>query len=833
MATCKVDPAPNFHSTYYLNVRCLQRGIVGLLIVCFLAIGTSTGWAASPYTTQAFDNGRSNWNPTETGLTVSNVRSSFGPWFKLPLDAQVYAQPLYLPALNMGSSLGTHNVLFVATESNTVYAFDADGGKQLWKVGLTPSGETLQVSSDYNNTRVPHIGITATPVIDPGTNTIYLVAATKTVASPVVYHQRLHALDVTTGHERTGSPVDIRATYRGTGGTQDGNGNVVFDPRVQFNRASLLLFNGLVWTAFGSHEDVGTYQGWVIAYDKTTLQRVGVFNTAPDIPNGSGGASVWQSDMGLAADSNSTYFLTANGTFDADTGGHDYSDTAIRLGTNFQVLDYFTPCNQQELDDLNVDLGSGGPMILPAQSSGSPPNLITFAGKEGSVYLADRTNMGKYTPTTVPDNQECEDKVVQELWRVLGIQATNGNASRDAFWGAPAYFRDASGNQTIYYAGNGNSIRAYALANGAMAARTVNGGADQTPDTYVSGGTVPAISSNASTAGSAILWAIKRAASAEGNGPLKLEAYDATNLTDQIVTDLPAGNWSELNYAFLTPTVANGKVYVASDGELDAFALTSSASEPVKITGPANGAAVSGTVSIQTQASSQVLWVNVYIDGKILGASPPYTFSWDSTSVPNGQHTISAAAFDRNDNQIGADSIAVVVSNGAARILSPTNGATVFGTVSIQTQVSSQVLWENVYIDGKHLASSPPYTFSWDSTTVADGSHTISIKAYDKNGTQIGAASVTVKVGNSAAKILSPVNGATVSGTVSIQTQVSSQVLWENVYIDGKHLASSPPYTFSWNSTTVPNGQHVISVKAFDRSNALIGGASVTVTVKN
>ena len=636
------------------------------------------------------DNSRDGWNPNETQLTVANVKAGFGPLFGETLDGQVYAQPLYLPALNMGAA-GTHNVVFIATENNTVYAFDADsGGPPLWTRNLTPAGEAVMVGSDYSNNRIPQIGITSTPVIDTATNTIYLVAASKTTSSPTVYHQRLHALDVTTGNERANSPVDIQARYPGTGGEQDGNGNVVFNPLVQFNRPGLLLFNNTIYTAWGSHEDVGTYEGWIIAYDKTSLAQVGVFNDSPDVPAGTNGGSIWMSSMGVAADSTSIYFISGNAPFDVNTGGPDYGDSAMRLAANFTVGDYFTPCNQQELYTDDVDLGSGGMMLLPDQSSG-PAKLATLAGKEGSIYLLDRTNMGGYTPTTVADNVPCTDNVLQKLWRVLGTAPTDGSANRDAYWGAPAYYKDSAGNQYVYYSGSYNPIEAYMLANATLTPGTVSSGAaNQTPDTYPNGGAIPTVSSNGGAAGSAILWAIKRANSSDGYGPLSLEAYDATNLTDQIVTDMPAGPWNFHNYAFLTPTVVNGKVYVASGGELDVFGLTNTTPTPtpsptpivsptptptpsptptptpsaaVVITSPANGATVSGTVSIATQYQSPpVTWENVYIDGSYLASSPPSTFSWNSATVANGAHTIRVDG--RNSSGVVAStSVAVTVAN--------------------------------------------------------------------------------------------------------------------------------------------------------------------------
>jgi hypothetical protein len=368
--------------------------------------------------------------------------------------------------------------------------------------------------------------------------------------------------------------VDIHAKYPGTGGTQDGLGNVVFDPLVHFNRPSLLLFNNLVYTGWSSHEDNGEYQGWMIAYNKTTLAQAGVFNTSPNNPPGVGGGSIWQSSIGLVSDADSVYIVTGNGPYDANTGGPNFGDSAIRLSTSFKVLDYFTPCNQQELNTLDVDLGSSGFMILPDQTA-AHVKIATHAGKEGSIYVLDRTNMGKYQATTVANNVPCSDNVLQKLWRVLGSTPTTGDSSREAFWGAPAYYRDSLGHQFVYYSGAESPIKAYSLASDTLAPTT------QTADAYPNGGSIPTISSNGGAAGTAILWAIKRANSAEGNGPLTLDAYDATNLASRLLVDLPAGQWSERNYAFLIPTVANGKVYIASDKEVDVFGLKAGPTTPI------------------------------------------------------------------------------------------------------------------------------------------------------------------------------------------------------------------------------------------------------------
>jgi hypothetical protein len=282
--------------------------------------------------------------------------------------------------------------------------------------------------------------------------------------------------------------------------------------------------------------------------------------------------------MGLVADDASLYALTANGQFDSMG---DYGDSALRLSPNLNVADTFTPCNQQLLDADDVDLASGGMLILPTQSSG-PANLITFAGKEGSIYLVNRTAMGGYTPTTVADNVECTDNVVQKLWRVLGTASTT-NSNRNAYWGAPAYFQDWSGRQYVYYTGDYSPIIEWDLTNGLLTAGTVPGGnANETARSeynFAHGGTIPVISSNGRDPSTAVLWAIRRPLPpSNGTGTLTLDAYSATNLTNQLVFDIPAGSWTYSNDAFLIPTVVNGKVYVSSAGQVEVFGISTGSS---------------------------------------------------------------------------------------------------------------------------------------------------------------------------------------------------------------------------------------------------------------
>ena len=613
-----------------------------LAIVSIFMMSSAVAAQPPSVTTQMYNNAHTNWNSNETTLTVANVKSSFKLLFKDSIDDATYFQPLYVPGLNIAG--GTHNVVFVGTESNTVFAFDADSsGPPLWSRSLTPSGETLQNGNDYANDRIPNMGISSTGVIDTSTNTLYVVAASKTTSSPTVFHQRLHALDITTGHERSNSPVDISANSPGSGSPNDGKGNVLFNPLVEFDRAALMLFGNYIYTAWTSHEDNGlgsdgvsitgngAYQGWVLAFNKSNLAAApSVFNDAPNINpdptlnNGeAGGGSIWQCTVGMVADSSSVYAVTSNGQFNANAG--NYGDTLMRLtqAPSLNIADYFTPCDQQELYFNDIDLGSGAPLILPDQTSG-PTQLLTFAGKEGSIYLINRAPgmMGHYTPTTStppdgPSTTQCTDNVVQVLWRVLdqGVSTTKVGANRDAFWSAPAFFKDSSGRQYVYYAADYSPIVEYDLANGMLTAG--NGGNNQTPGTadgfnFARGGTFPTISSNGGDTSTAIVWAIRHPSptvSSDGTGPITLEAFAANDLTQQLVTDVPAGNWTYTNDAFLIPTVANGKVYVASSGELDVFGVGGASGTPTA-TATATAGPTSSATPTPTPAVPGRLWLN-------------------------------------------------------------------------------------------------------------------------------------------------------------------------------------------------------------------------------
>lgn len=505
--------------------------------------------------TQHNDNARTGQNPQETILTPQNVNmAQFGKLFSLPVDGQVYAQPLYVPNLSFGLKLvdplsklvdKNHNVVFVATQHDSVYAFDANGGSQkpLWVTSFIQpaSGITTVPSSDVTCTDItPEIGITSTPVIDPASQTLYVVAATKENG---IYFYRLHALDLTTGSEKDGGPIAISGSVPGTGDANDGTGNVPFNPVMQLNRPGLLLVSGTVYIAFGSHCDENPYHGWLFAYDAATLKQQAIFNTTP---NGGQGA-IWQAGGGIAADAaGNIYLATSNGTFDADTGGRDYANSVIKLALqngSFQVLDYFAPADQSSISLRDKDFGSTNPILLPDQPQ-PPVHLAVLADKAGEFYLLDRDNLGKFNAAT--------NQVVQYMPTVL----PNEVLAPGAFWNGHAYFQPFD-----YY------LMDFTLANGQFSETPMTG-----PQGFGFPGASPTISANGTN--NAIVWVLQTDAFAT-QGPAVLHAYDASNISTEFYNSAQAGARDQAGPAvkFTVPSVVNGKVYAGTATSVDVFGL--------------------------------------------------------------------------------------------------------------------------------------------------------------------------------------------------------------------------------------------------------------------
>lgn len=491
--------------------------------------------------TYKYDNGRTGQNLSESVLTPVNVNQvNFGKVFSFNVDGMVYGEPLYVPGVTISGA--THNVVYVVTEHDSVYAFDADNKSSapLWHVSfLNGVGVTTVPTADVGSTIFPEIGITSTPVIDPATGTIYVEAFTKENGS---YFQRLHALDITSGTEKFGGPVTISGSVKGSGVGNDGAGNVPFQAKIELQRAGLLLLNNTVYIGFASHGDNGPYHGWVVGYNASTLTQVGLWN---DTPNGQDGG-IWQGGGGLAADSaGAIYGVSGNGTAD---GGPDYGDSFFKLtqsGNTLSVADFFTPSNQQTLSNGDVDVGSGGPMLLPDQPGGHP-HLMTQAGKEGKIYLVDRDSMGGYNTA--------HDNVVQEIPNAVGVPPAPGRTDRN--FSTPSFWQSR-----VYYVGASDSAKAFVLSNGMLTPSPQS----QSISTFGIPGATPVVSANGNTNG--ILWAIDRAG--------LLRAFDATNLATELYNSSQAGTRDTLGTTirFSVPTVANGRVYVGTKGQLVVYGL--------------------------------------------------------------------------------------------------------------------------------------------------------------------------------------------------------------------------------------------------------------------
>jgi len=537
---------------------------VGLLAISLSAFGQAQ------VTTYHNDNLRTGLNALETILTPANVnQNKFGLIFSLPVDGQVYAQPLYLPRVYIPGK-GIHNVLFVATEHNSVYAFDADSNtgvnaKPLWHVNFgpsVPSGDVYAGGADI----YPEIGISGTPAIHvtrSGAVLLYVVAKVKAVDNQgnASYAQKLHAISVMTGRDELGGPITIGGQVAGTG-DESVNGILTFDPLIHHNRPGLLIvptpgLDATLYVGFASHGDEGPYHGWLFSFDADKLKQTGILCTTPNAltdpsgyPLAAGG--IWQGGGGLASDGSSVYFATGNGTFDPSTGA--YGDAIVRVGPKkLTIADYFSPADQLSLDDSDNDLGSGGVMLLPTAASGTlKMNLLVQSGKEGSIFLLNAANLGQYNST---------DNVHQKLAYTIG-----------GIWGSPAYF-----NKMVYFGPVYSNLVAFPIKNGLFTSTSPTA---QSPTGYAYPGPTPSVSANGISNG--IVWAIQSDNYAS-NGPAYLHAYEASNVGNELYSSINTGGRDTLDGAvkFTTPTIANGKVYVGCTSSICVFGHGNWPSTPV------------------------------------------------------------------------------------------------------------------------------------------------------------------------------------------------------------------------------------------------------------
>ena len=511
------------------------RALLGATV--FVLTLTLFATAQQPFVTSHGDNARTAANINETVLTPSNVnKDNFGRLFSYPLDYQALAQPLYVPNVNI-PGLGVHNVVYVATMADSVYAFDAESNSgpnaaPLWKVNFTDpangittaSGPFLPcTSTEDHGPGFTQEGIVGTPTIDTASNTMYLVA--KTLENGNVRH-KLHALDLATGQEKFGGPVMITAT------TTSNAGSVVnFNSLHQKNRPGLLLLNGVVYLAFGSNYCNDNNYSWVLGYDATTLQQTGVFNTNPD----HGLTSIWQAGGGLAADNDGyIYPLSSEGKFDVDIGGQGYTHAVLKLaGGSLDLVDYFIPASVAFLNQNDLDLSGCNPLVLP-DLDGPFPHVIVATGKQGTIYVLDRDNLGMYSAN--------DARIIQELTGVIGQMR-----------GGPVYW-----NGRVYFSAKADPIKVFSVSGGMLSTTPIM----QTP-LKLTGAHAPSISANGNSNG--IFWVFNSN---------QLYAYDADNLKMIYNTHQMARDALPPISHFVTQTVANGRVYIATRTTLEVLGLT-------------------------------------------------------------------------------------------------------------------------------------------------------------------------------------------------------------------------------------------------------------------
>ncbi len=687
-----------------------RRPLLAFLGTLLVLLGTAVGfygltphtraYAAAPantaVTTYKEDNTRSGNHTTETILNTSNVKqATFGKRVAYPVDGQVYAQPLFLPNVTVGGS--THNVVFVATEHDSVYAFDADQTSAvapLWRTSfINPPNVVSPSNTDLScNDTVPEDGLTGTPVIDSKTGTLYVVVLTKEGGN-FVY--RLHALDVTTGNEKAGSPTVINATVPGTG---DGSvsGQITFNPQRERQRAGLVLANNKVYIAFASFCDNLIYHGWILSYsyNGSALQQVNVYN---DTANGTEGG-IWGAGGAVSADSSGNiYYASGNGTFDLASGGVDAGDSFVKLNGNLQVQDYFTPFNQQCLDNEDADLGSGGPLLLPGQ------NRFISAGKEGRIYVVDTTNMGHYnTIADVCNNQSRTDvdKIIQEL-----PQSTIGGLYSNA-----TLWTNASGKQFVYFAGSNDNAKVFPLNNGTLTTAPTS----KTPESFGFTGGNPTVSSNNGATGTGILWTLDPTPA--------LRAYDATNLA----TELYASNQNSTRdgldsyVKFTAPTVANGKVFVGTGTTLSIFGLLA----------PSTGTPTPTSTAVTPSPTASP---NGYNNIGISDDSNTAAANFDGHNSSYSTEALRAAGLNAGDNafdpthsvtftwpNVAPGALDNYQANGQVIPVTPAANAKILGFLGSSANGPSSGTATITYTDG----STQTFTLGFDDWTIGGGATT-------------------------------------------------------------------------------------------------------------
>ena len=623
------------------RVRTCGMTLVCVITALLFLFGTPNTFAQAPVTTEHNDNLRTGQNTSETILTPANVASgNFQKLFAQTVDGAVYAQPLYVPNVNIPGS-GIHNVIYVATEHDSVYAFDADSNTgsnsaPLWQTSFTnPSNGITTVSdSDINcfTAVVPEVGITSTPVIDLSTNTIYVLAETKENGS---FFHRLHALDITTGQEKFGGPATMSGSVPGTGVGSSG-GVLTFDPLQHFNRAGLLLTSGgSIFLSWASNCDNSPFHGWVMSYNKTTLHQTGIWSSTA---NGDGGG-IWMSGAGMAADNNGVYFATGNGTFDTNGSPLDFGDSTIRMkltASGLVVGDYFTPFDQRTMEINDKDLASGGPLLLPDQPGPHPKEMIQL-GKGGNIYVIDRNAMGHYRPH---DNLQ----IVQFLPAQVG-----------GMFGGPTYW-----NGNVYFGTNRHPVEVFSLTNGILSSAPTS----MTAQSFTFPGPTPSISANGDTDG--VLWILESDSQHSHNEVLW--AYDANNLATGLYNSLTNSDRDNPGALakFVLPTIANGKVYVGSASLLNVYGLTAIPATATPTFSPADGTYI-GTQTVSILDASPYATIYYTTDGSMPTTSSP-VYGGPITVTANMTIKALALASGCTNSNVGTAAYTILTTQGGGSL---------------------------------------------------------------------------------------------------------------------------------------------------------------------
>ena len=788
----------------------LMRRLAHFSLVLLGLFSQSLAGLSQNVTTQQYGNSRSGVQSQETLLTPSNVStSSFGKLFSFPVSGYVYAQPLYMSGLQMADGT-THNVLFVATEQDYVYAFDADGNNPaqgyLWRDLLLGSNETWGSYNDVHSQNIaPDIGITSTPVIDPSSGTIFVVTKSKTKSGTLQYFQRLHALKLADGTETLNGPTLIQATAPGTAG---GGTTISFDPQLGNQRAGLLLAatpNGAtpssVFITWASHGDYGPYHGWVISYSSSDIsQQTGVW---VDTPNG-GRGGIWFAGGALSSDDDGNIFgASGNGTFDANTGGVDYGDTAFSLsikGSTLGLNTYFTPSDEAKLANDDLDMGMSSMVLLPAQTGPVPHLAVTF-DKSGMLYLLNRDSLGGYSGAS------------NTAWQSFNV----GHTDR----GSASFF-----NNTLYMAAEGGPLSAWPLnpqteqfATTPTTTSTATFGCSDCDGS----GTTPAISANGTS--NAIVWILNN--TAHDTGPSILRAYDPANLQNVLYDSSQAANQRDAAgtaVKWTVPVVANGHVYVGGVntvtvyGELNSYPSVTITATPTSIA-PGASSILAVTASNATQVTvsgSDGSSYSLSPTGGTQQVSPSATTTYTATAVGSGSKVTAAATVT-----VGQPAATVTISANPAAISA---GASSVLTVSA-ANATQVILTGSDGSSYKLSASGGTQSVTPAATT------TYTATAAGSTGTVSATATVTVNPNTGGCLptapgtiICAPAPGITTGSPVTITAgSIAAQgnIAALRVYIDNVSLliVNNPSATKSFQLThtfTVQPGKHHLVIVGYE-----------------